>query len=247
MVELRTLGTLDVRGTDGASVDAILAQPKRAAILVYLVATTNERYVRRGNLFTLFWPEGSERRARGALRQSLYAIRQDLGTDLFETRGDDELRVTPGLIEADVHAFEAALAADDPKTAAELYEGSFLGGFHLRGHRQFEDWVEEERDRLARAYQTALETLVERAAASRSWEEGVRWARLLSRQNPYSTRVVLRYMEAMAAAGDRAGALKIAERHGAIMHEELGAAPSPDVEALAERLRKDPGRRHEEG
>lgn len=243
MIELRTLGSLDVRDGDGTPVVGVLAQPKRTALLVYLAVATAEAYVRRDSLLGMFWPEHDERRARGAMRQALYTLRQDLGPDVIATRGEDELRASPGALVCDVHSFDTALRAGELERAVHLYGGPFLAGFYLKGYREFEQWAEAERDRLASAYGKALEALVEQAAERRDWRTAVEWCRMLAKHNPYSTRVVLKYMEAMAAAGDRAGALQYAERHAARMREDLGAAPSPDVEALAERLRKEPRNR----
>ena len=36
MIELRTLGAIDLRHTDGTPIQAVLAQPRRLALLVYL-------------------------------------------------------------------------------------------------------------------------------------------------------------------------------------------------------------------
>ena len=40
MIRLRTLGPLDLRGSDGEELRTILAQPKRVALLAYLALAT---------------------------------------------------------------------------------------------------------------------------------------------------------------------------------------------------------------
>lgn len=47
-------------------------------------------------------------------------------------------------------------------------------------------------------------------------------------------------MDSLEATGDRAGALQFARVHAALLREELGATPSPEVMAVAERLRDAP-------
>src|SRR5690606_6295280 len=47
-------------------------------------------------------------------------------------------------------------------------------------------------------------------------------------------------MEALAAAGDRAGALRHARIHAQLVEQEFGTKPDPAVVALAERLRGEP-------
>ena len=79
MVELRTLGAIDLRRDDGVEVRSILAQPKRLALLVFLAMAGPGTLVRRDRLLALFWPDADEDRARAALRDSLYFLRRSLG------------------------------------------------------------------------------------------------------------------------------------------------------------------------
>ena len=55
MIELRTLGAVDLKGADGRAVRSILAQPKRLALLAYLAVHTAG--ARRDSVVALFWPE----------------------------------------------------------------------------------------------------------------------------------------------------------------------------------------------
>ena len=64
MIELRMLGTLDLKGADGRAVHTILAQPKRLALLAYLAVHTAG--ARRDSVVALFWPELDTAHARGA-------------------------------------------------------------------------------------------------------------------------------------------------------------------------------------
>src|SRR5438105_7448191 len=77
MIELRMLGTLDLKGADGRAVRSILAQPKRLALLAYLAV--HPAGARRDSVVALFWPELDTAHARGALRQSLRFLRRELG------------------------------------------------------------------------------------------------------------------------------------------------------------------------
>jgi tetratricopeptide (TPR) repeat protein/TolB-like protein len=87
-----------------------------------------------------------------------------------------------------------------------------------------------------------LEQLGERAVQQGDRQAAVSWWRRVSEQDPYSTRVALRVMEALEAAGDRAGALQHAARHTARLRAELDAEPAPDVAAYVDRLRAHPER-----
>src|SRR5207253_3089492 len=63
MIELRTLGALDLKAADGHPVHSILAQPKRLALLAYLAV--HAAGARRDSVVALFWPE-LERSIAGA-------------------------------------------------------------------------------------------------------------------------------------------------------------------------------------
>jgi tetratricopeptide (TPR) repeat protein len=64
----------------------------------------------------------------------------------------------------------------------------------------------------------------------------VLWWRTLAAQDPFSSRVALRLMQALAASGDRAAALQHAKVHAALLREELAVTPDPEVEAFAASL-----------
>lgn len=100
MIELRTLGTLDLRGTDGREFRRILQQPKRLALLVYLAVSTPRRFHRRDALLALFWPELDTDHARGALRRSLHFLRGILGDNVIVGRGEEEIGLVPDVQEA---------------------------------------------------------------------------------------------------------------------------------------------------
>jgi len=72
MFRLHTLGQLDLRDCFNESVRAVLVQPKRFALLVFLAAARPSGFRRRDLLLPLFWPELDEDRARNALRQALH-------------------------------------------------------------------------------------------------------------------------------------------------------------------------------
>src|SRR5262245_38883839 len=116
---LRVLGGIELCGPDGRSVRAVLAQPKRLALLIYLRTGTAALH-RRDTLFALFWPEADESHARGALNRAVYFLRQQLGSDLIVTHGDDEIGVAADRLGWDVGEFEAALTGA-PERALELY------------------------------------------------------------------------------------------------------------------------------
>ncbi len=240
MHTFRVLGSLELTGSDGATLLPILAQPKRTALLAYLATARRRGYHRRDQVVALFWPELDQERARAALSTALNHLRRTLGDEVLQTRGTEEIALDREHVWCDAVAFEEAFEAEELERAVELYGGEFLAGVFVADAAEFERWVDGERQRLARAYRSALEQLAARAEGAGERLEAVAWWQRVSEQDPYSTRVALRVMGALEAAGDRAGALQYAEQHADRLRTELDAAPAPDVTAYADRLRAHP-------
>ncbi|HEX7090122.1 MAG TPA: BTAD domain-containing putative transcriptional regulator [Longimicrobiales bacterium] len=237
MFTLKLLGTASLEGPDGP-VTGRAAQGRRLALLA-LLALARGRPVPRDKVIALLWPDSGPDRARPQLSHTLYLVRSGLGQDVVRAAGDD-LALDPELIGSDVAAFERLLDEGRPGAAVELYGGPLLDGFHLSGAAEFERWLDAERARLGQRYAAALESLAEAAEAREAHVEAVGWWRRLAAHDPYSGRVALRLMRALEAAGDRAGALRHAQVHAALLREEFEAEPDPAVAAYAERLRREP-------
>lgn len=71
MLRCRTLGALELSSSTVREHTAVLSQPKRVALLVYLTVANARGFLRRDSLLALFWPELDEEHARAALRQAL--------------------------------------------------------------------------------------------------------------------------------------------------------------------------------
>ncbi len=116
------------------------------------------------------------------------------------------------------------MATGKLEDAAARYTGPFLDGFHLPGAPEFERWAEE-RAELARNYAQSLGKLAGRAEARGSWAEAVGWWRKLAAQDPLNAKVAVSLMRALAAAGDRAGALQHARIYEVLLQQELDSPP----------------------
>jgi DNA-binding SARP family transcriptional activator len=237
MFSLKLLGGASIESEEGVLTGSAV-QRHRLALLA-LLARAPSQQLTRDKLLGFLWPESPSGSARHGLREAVHVLRKELGEEAIASVGDD-LRLDPEVVRVDVLEFEAALERGEPQQAAEVYAGPFLDGFYLNGSGEFERWAEGERDRLARAYQGALEELAREAGSRGAVQEAVEWWRRLATEAPYDARVAVALMQALAAAGDRAGALRQAETHAALLQEEFGAAPSSELESLAESLRVGP-------
>jgi DNA-binding SARP family transcriptional activator/TolB-like protein len=206
--------------------------------LLALLAQAGEKGCSRDKLVAYLWPESDASHARHRLSDSIYVLRQTLGEDPVIAAGE-HLWLNREAAWVDTVAFQEALERGDREAAARTYGGPFLDGFHLGGSREFEEWLESERARLADSYARTLESLARQAEQAGDPAQAVKWWKRLLAVDPYSSPVVVSLMHALAAAGDRANAIQQAQAHERLLRDELGMEAPPEVRALVERLRNE--------
>jgi DNA-binding SARP family transcriptional activator/TolB-like protein len=230
MIELKTFGGLRLASASGAAIEIA----RRRLVLLAIVAVAGERGVSRDRLVSLLWPDSSSESGRHSLEQLLSTLRKQFGDAIFV--GVDPVRTNSSDISCDVTAFEAALQRGDLANAVALYQGPFLDGFHLNDARDFEDWAERERGRLVTRYAAALERLAAQAGQQGDHAAALGWWQALVLVDPVGTKNTLGLMRALAASGDRAGAIRHARVHEALLREQLELPPDPAVTALVQEL-----------
>ena len=230
------LGGASLEG-DRGPIAGRTAQRRRLALLALLAAY--RRGLSRDKLVGYLWEESDSDRARRVLSEAIYVIRKSLGEDAVTTAGD-EVRLNPQVVWSDVGAFYDAIDDGRLEQAVELYGGPFLDGFYIGDALEFEQWAERERDRLARAYTQALQTLAERAENAADFRAAVGWWRKLVQHDKYAAAPTLGLMRALDAVGDRAGAIQEGRAHATRMRADLDAQPESQVEAFVSLLREAP-------
>ena len=236
LLHLRALGALDLRDHSGLELRAILTQPKRLALLIYLALARPRGFHRRDTLLGLFWPETDEPHARNALRQAVHHLRQALGADAIHSRGD-ELGLVPDRIGCDVVVFDDAIAAGDLEGALAVYGGDLLPGLFLSGAPEFEHWLEEERARLRAVAARAARGLADCEAATGQAGTAVHWARRAVALSGDDEEVVRWGTALLERLGDRAGALRMYGEFARRLAEAFDAEPSAETRAVADRLK----------
>jgi DNA-binding SARP family transcriptional activator len=238
MIELRLLGSPELRTPDGNAVTSVLAQPKRFALLVYLVVGGAGGFVRRDRLLAMFWPESDAERARAALRQAIRYLRRSLGDDVVVGRGEDELGIAEGRIECDVLALRRSLDSEDWERVVASYGGELLPGFHVPDSPDFDAWLDSERAALRAAAVRATGTLRGRAFGAGDLVEAIRWARRATVLEPLSEAASRALMSLFGHSGDRPAAVAEFERLRARLSAELDLSPSRETaSALDEAIR----------
>jgi len=234
MLRLTALGGLTLL-QDGQPHQGPASQRRRLALLAR-IATTGKRGVTRDLLVATLWPGGAPEQARHALEQALSAIRRALNVEALFV-GTGTLQLNPTIFSCDVAEFEDAVSQHAAYRAVALYQGPFLDGFSIDGAPAYDRWIDEERARLQREYEKALEVLADAAADRNEHTVSVQWRRKLASVEPLSSRFAVGLIEAMIAAGDQAGALRSALVHEELVRQELDSEADPEVAGWIQRLR----------
>jgi DNA-binding SARP family transcriptional activator/tetratricopeptide (TPR) repeat protein len=228
---------------DGLDVARGLPGGQATALLCYLLASPDQG-ADRDELIAVLWPESPPRDPQGALRPILSRLRRVVEPAVIE--GRDRLRLLlpePVWLDVDeaTRRLEAARAAarrgrwesvrKDSEATARLLRPGFLPG--LDG-----DWVDVRRREVEELLLEALELFARGALTVGPPDLGAaeRASRELIARSPYRETGYRFLMEALAAGGNVAEALRAYDDLRVLLRDELGAAPAGEVQALHQRL-----------
>jgi DNA-binding SARP family transcriptional activator/TolB-like protein len=234
-VSLFLFGGARLVDASGAPCEGRAGQRRRLAILAILAAGEG-RPVPRERIVSLLWPDVETGRGRRSLAESLHVIHKELGEDPV-LRPGDELALDVVCVRCDVVEFAAALKESRWNDAVALYAGPFLAGLAVQDAPDFSFWVDRERERLEAAFAGAVERLAGAYEAAGAWPDAAAAWRRLAGEKPESTPVALRLATALAAAGERAAALRHLQIHEGYLRQVIELDAPPELRALTESLR----------
>ncbi|TYB43048.1 BTAD domain-containing putative transcriptional regulator [Actinomadura chibensis] len=227
------LGPLEVRPDGGAPVDVAGA---RLRALLTLLALDPGAVVPAERLIDGLWEDDVPRGAPNALQSLVSRLRAAIGRDAIESRpGGYRLALPPDAVDA--RDFEArvrdARRADAPearsaglRAALALWRGPALAD--AAGLR----FAEAPAARLDALRRAALEERLAADLALGSHRDLVPELEALAAADPLREPVTALLMRALYASGRQADALARYDEAKRALGEELGVAPSPDLEAL---------------
>jgi DNA-binding SARP family transcriptional activator len=234
-VSVRVLGPARVT-VGGAPAPVELLWRKHLGLLVYL-ARSPRRSRTREHLIGLLWSDRDEKQARHSLSEALHVLRRVLG-DAGVQVDVDQIRLAADGLTLDCDRFAALAARGEWDSAAALAEGEFLEGLALPGANEFETWLGAERA-LWRAL--TLEAFVKSAEAQLARGDTAAATRAALRAvgvDATSEPAARTAMRALALAGDRAAALRVADGLTQALRDVLKTAPSSETVRLVERIRE---------
>jgi len=228
VLEVRLGGGLSL-ARDGVPVS--LPRSRRGRALLAWLALHPGMHAR-GTLAGRFWPDVLEASARTSLRAALTELRGALGADALCLRTTREAVGLDGCW-IDVREFDRLRAAGDDAGAVAACDGVLLLGMD-------EEWVDAVRaEHDARAGE-ALAALAGAAERAGDLPAAVAWSRRAAALDPLGEPAHVELVRRMAAAGDRAGALRTGEQLAGRLRTALGVAPGPALRALMAGLRAAP-------
>ena len=240
MITVQLLGGARLRAGD-VPIGGPPAQRHRVALLTLVVAAWPQALAR-DRAMALLWPERDLDNARRLLNLAVHVLRSTLG-DAAIVSANDGLLLDPAAVDCDLYALRAAVAAKAHEQVVRLYAGPLLDGFYLPESAEFGFWLDTLRAELAHAHADALRAVAERQGREGDVHGRVATLRRLTAAEPHAAAHALALMEALEAAGDRAGAIAHAGSHARRLRADLELDVDPAVTALAERLRRVPAAR----
>jgi len=207
-----------------------LDSARAESLLAYLLLHRDVPQPRQRLAF-LLWPDSAEAQAHTNLRKVLHNLRRALpDADRLIEIGPRTLRWRPDApLWLDVEQSERAVAGEQLEKAVQLYAGELLEG-------RYDEWLADERERLAGLHADALERLARQQEHEQRWPEAIRSAERLVAHDPLreeSHRLLIRLCQ---ASGDRARAVRAYHACATTLERELGIAPSPGTRAVYESL-----------
>jgi adenylate cyclase len=231
---LSLLGRFELTGADGL-VD--LPNKKLAGLLTYLACTAPQPQSR-DSLSALLWGSRFDAQARLNLRQALFRLRKVLGQDALETDGEI-VSLNAAMIRCDVSRFEALVregGRDALSAAADLYRGPLVDDIVI-SEEGWSEWLSGERERLQEIALGAIVRLGEQALAAGSAEYALKTGQRANALNNMREDAHRLIIQALAATGRKAEALKYYQDLIALLKRELNTEPDAATRSLVAELR----------
>ena len=231
---LSLLGGFELTGPDGV-VD--LPSKKLAGLLAYLACTAPQPQPRE-KLSALFWGSHFDVQAKQNLRQALFRLRKLLGEDALESDGE-VVSLNAAAVLCDVGRFEALVregSRDALSAAADLYRGRLIDDVTV-GEEGWNEWLTGERERLLELALGAMVGLGELELAAGRAEQALKAGQRAIALNNMREDAHRLIVQALAATGRKAEALKHYQDLVALLRRELNTEPDAATRSLVAGLR----------
>lgn len=220
---------------DGLPVHDGAKAQRRPLALLALLAAQGGRALDTTTVIDELWPSLEADAPRASLDMAVSRLRKLLGDPGAVVCADGHLRLDPCRAWTDVAAFEALLQVAEAGSERAPWQALALYGDDLLGRAPVGPRLLARRQQLA---QRLAELALDAAARLQACGAWARAAQLLQRaieRLPLCEPLYRQLMQAQLAQGENAEALRSFQRCRELLQAALGAAPSADTLALADR------------
>ena len=231
---LSLLGGFELTGPDGV---VYLPSKKLAGLLAYLACTAPQPQPRE-RLMALLWGSHFDAQAKQNLRQAIFRLRKVLGQDALESDGE-LVSLNTAAVLCDVSRFEALVregSRDALSAAADLYRGGLIDDVVVR-EEGWNEWLTGERERLLDLALDAIVRLGEQELVAGRAEHALKAGRRAIALNTMREDAHRLIVQALAAAGRKAEAIKHYQDLVALLKHELNTEPDAATRSLVAGLR----------
>jgi predicted ATPase/DNA-binding SARP family transcriptional activator len=219
---------------------------KIEALFIYLALA--DRLQPREILAELLWDDRTQQQAGANLRRVLSGLRKHFGPYVEITRSTAALKgecdlwldlreLQTGIeglkAKSDRLTSEIVTQADE---ALRLYHGGFLEGFHVRGARNFDVWLSDQREYWRQIVLDTADSLCDIYETYQLFKDGIDLARWALQIDPLQESLHRQLMRLLVLSGQRTDALKQYESCNQLLEDELGVPPEPETDALLEAI-----------
>ncbi len=246
---LRLLGTFELSNGDVRYERCRTA--KMEAMLAYLGWHLGSSCSRE-QLADMLWPDSEIEAASVNLRVAINSLRQQLEPlgvvrgSVLSNVGRSKIALNPEIVTCDVVDFRRLLKRRPDMTreerqanllaALDVYDGELMPG-------HYEDFIEEERHRLAAEFMDALQELSDLLKDTQDLDTAIKVARRKADENPYDEDAQCELMNLLTLAGRHDEVLQRYERIERLYAEEDMGSPPGQVRKLYEDAVAASGRR----
>ena len=214
-IEIRFLGNPEIR-RNGTRVSF----PYRKAEAFFYYLAYRQR-ASREELIHLLWGDEEESTGRKKLRDAVYQVRRQLGSEVLTSQGNAELALSA----------EVRLSTDLSRCDAP-----FLEHFFVKNCYEFEEWAEGVRSERQRQDSAVARQQYEAAYQEEDVAGMQRAAKVLLAEDPFNEALYLELMQRYAACGQHHMALRLYRDMEKLFREELETAPSREATQLFQQI-----------
>lgn len=226
---------------------------QKPLLMIKALIALGGKEVTEGQMTDILWPDADGDLAHQSFATTLYRLRNLVGSEKAVPLREGRLTLDNRYCWVDAWAFERVFAKAEnawreglrgagwgkavrlSENSMALYEGTFLAGEAASA------WILPLRERLRSKFQRCVEELGRHWEGAGQWEKAANCYRKGLEVDDIAEELYRRLMACLIRLGRGSEAIAVFERCRKILFNSLGAAPSPETEAVFRSVKSSPG------